>query len=99
FPFIWFEVRERERRGFGGGGLPEVELRVHVFSTYAGQKESQQILDRVITLLKDQALSISGYSHAGNVFYDETVSFPDEEVNGVKSRETVALFRIYAEEQ
>lgn len=98
FPFLWYEVRERETRGFGTGGLPEVELRVHAFSTYAGQKESQAILDRVITLLKDQPLVMAGYEQAGRIFYDETVNFPDEEVNGVKARETVSLFRIYADQ-
>lgn len=98
FPFIWYEVRERENRGFGGGALPEIELRVHAFSTYQGQRESQLILDRVIVLLKDQPLTASGFTQAGRIFYDETVSLPDEEVNGVKSRETVSLFRIYMEQ-
>lgn len=97
FPYVWFEVRERERRGFGTGTLPEVELRVHCFSSYRGAKEAQDIIDRVVVLLKDQPLTISGFTHCGRVFYDESVLLPDEDVNGVKVRELVALFRVYAE--
>lgn len=98
FPFLWYEVREREARGFGGGGLPEVELRVHVFSSYRGPKEAQDILDRVLVLLKDQPLTVSGFDHCGRVvFYEESVLLPDEEVNGVKCRELVGLFRLWVE--
>lgn len=99
FPFVWYEVSEREQRGFGTRGLPEVELRVHVFSTYEGMKEAQTITAKVIELLRDQALTVTGYTHCGHVFYDETVLLPNEELNGVKVREIVSMFRIYVEEQ
>jgi len=97
FPYLWYEVREREMRGFGGGGLPEVELRVHAFTDYRGAQQAQGIIDRAIVLLKDASLTVSGFTQAGRVFYDETVLLPDEDVNGVLIRELVALFRVYVE--
>jgi hypothetical protein len=98
FPCVLYEVDERETRGFGAGGLPEITLRVHVFSVYGGLKEAQDIAKEAIRLLKDQALTIAGYTQCGRVFYDETTALPDEEINGVKCHELVAQFRIYAEE-
>ena len=53
-PFVWYEVQEPEDvRGFGTGGLPVVELRVHTFSSYAGGKDGQTIAQKVVELLKD----------------------------------------------
>lgn len=98
FPFVWYEVRERELGRMGGGGFPEVELRVHVFSSYQGAKEPQAIGAKVVELLRDQSISISGYNQAGKIFYDETQLLTDELIAGVKVRELVSFFRIYAEE-
>lgn len=99
YPFVWYEVEEtQDVRGFGTGGLPEIDLRVHVFSTYQGMSEAQAIGKAAIGLLKDQAISISGYAQAGKVFYDRTLVFDGVEIEGVKVRELVAMFRIYAEE-
>lgn len=97
-PFVWYEVRETETRGFGAVGMPTVELRVHVFSRYEGASEAQSIGAKVIELLRDQALTVTGYSHAGRIFYDETVLLPNEDLDGVKVRELVALFRVIVEE-
>lgn len=98
-PFVWPELSEREMRGFGTGSLPELELRVHTFSRYEGMKEAQQINAKVIELLRDKDLTITGWNHCGKIFYDETVLLPMEEVNGRKVCELVSMFRIYAEEQ
>ena len=98
YPCGWFEVSERDIRGFGTGGLPEVELRLHVLSRYGGQAEAQAIVSRTLALLKDQLLTIAGYQQAGRVFYDETLRLPPEEINGVKVYELMSRFRIYAEE-
>jgi len=98
FPFIWYEVSERDVRGLGTGGLPEVTLKVHVFSQKPGMTEAQTIMRQVVALLRDVALTVSGYDHCGRVFYDETVTFPDEILNNVKVHELVSSFRIYVEE-
>ena len=98
YPFVWYEVQEREFRGFGTGGLPEVELRTHVFSTYHGMLQAQQVNAKVIELLRDVALTVSGYTQAGRVFYDSTIPLPNQILNGVQVHELVSLFRIYVEE-
>lgn len=97
FPFVCYEVSERDNRGFGSGELPEVQLRVHVYSTAEGQIEGQTITQKVIQLLKDQALTVTGYNHCGLIFYDETIYVGDELINGVKVKEWVAQFRVYLE--
>jgi hypothetical protein len=98
FPCLWYEVSERDVRGFGTGGLPEITLRVHAFSTYEGLLEAQRVNQKVIELLRDQALTVAGYTQCGRVFYDETVPLPDEVLNGVRVKELVSSFRIYVEE-
>jgi hypothetical protein len=98
YPFGWYEVRERDIRGFGTGGMPEVELRTHIFSTYGGLAEAQEANRVAIGLLKDQALTVDGYAQAGLVFYDETVPLPDQELNGQKVHELVSFYRVYVEE-
>lgn len=102
FPFVWIEVfSEREMRGFGTSGLPEIELRVHAFSSVEaqrGMKEAQTIIQKVIELLRDKAVTVSGYTQCGRIFYDRTASAPDEVVEGVRVNELIAFFRIYVEE-
>ena len=98
FPYVWYEVQEQDRRGLGTGGLPEVALRVHTFSTYQGMSQAQSINAKVIELLKDQALTVSGYAMCGHVFYDESVLLLDQDLNGVKVNELVALFRAFVEQ-
>jgi hypothetical protein len=97
-PCVMFSVGERDLRGFGGGGMPEVALRVHVYSRYDGFKEGQAVAAVVVGLLKDKALTVTGYQQAGLVFYDETVPLTDELVNGVVCHELAMNFRVYVEE-
>lgn len=97
-PMVWLElVNERDMRGFGTGALPEIELRVHVFSKYEGAKEAQTIARKVVELLKDKALSVSGWTQAGLIFIDEVVSLSEENLLGQKVRELVVMGRIYVE--
>lgn len=99
FPYVFFVVSESERRGLGTGGLPLIDLRVHVYGTpEQGLKALQAIVQKVIELLKDQALSLTGYRQCGKVFYDQTLTFGDELVNNQKVHEIVASFRIFVEE-
>lgn len=98
FPFVWPEIfGERDLRGFGTGALPEIELRVHIFSTYEGARQGQTIAAEVVRLLKDQDLVVAGWRQAGQICYDDLIALPDELINGVKCREWVARFRIYVE--
>ena len=98
WPFGWYEVRERDVRGFGTGGLPEVELRTHVFSQVSGLAQAQRINNIVVHLLKDASLTVEGYQQCGLVFSDESIPIADSEINGVKCHELVSFFRIYVEQ-
>jgi hypothetical protein len=98
YPCVWFEVTERDARGLGTGGLPEIDLRVHAFSTYEGQKEAQQILQKCVELLKDQTLTVAGYTFCGHIVYRDTQSVGYLDVNGVKVRELVGYFTCWVEE-
>lgn len=102
YPCGWIEVRERDVRGFGTGGLPEVALRTHIFArrggTRAGIAEAQEANRLTIGVLRDQAVTVTGYTQCGQIFYDETILLSDEEVNGVKVHEVVSMFRVYVEE-
>lgn len=98
YPCLWYELlAETDRRGLGTGSLPEIELRVHVYSLYPGRREGQAIVDRVIAVLKDAALTLTGWTQAGLVFYDTTTALAMDEMNGVKVQELVASFRVYVE--
>lgn len=103
YPFCWYEIfRERDARGFGLGGLPEIEMRTHVFSerggSLGGVSEAREANRQIVGLLKDAVLTVTGYTMCGRVFYRETVTLPDEELNGVKVHEVVSIFTIYVEE-
>lgn len=98
YPFVWYEIfHEVDRRGFGTGELPELELRVHTFSQYAGKAEAQEVNRLAIAALKDQALTITGYTQCSKVFYDDSLLVSDVELRGVKVHEIVSFFRIFAE--
>lgn len=98
FPFIWYEVQEDQARGFGTRNLPRCELRVHIYSDYEGMLEAQRIAQKVIELLGDHALTVSGYDMCDRIFYERTVPLPDEELNGVKVHELVPTFYFWVEE-
>jgi hypothetical protein len=99
YPFGWYEIpTENDVRGFGTGGLPEVEVRVHIFSHFGGLAEAQAANRLVIGLLRDVALSVTGYTQCGRVIHDGSRTLPDEELHGVKVHEVVSFFRIYVEE-
>jgi hypothetical protein len=97
FPFISHDVRERDVRGFGTGALPEVDLRVHAYSTAPTFAEAQSIIDAIVGLLRDAVLAVAGFQQCGRVFYDGTEPVSDSLINGVTCRELVAFFRVYVE--
>lgn len=97
FPCVLYQVSEdRDLRGFGTGGLPEVRLRVHAYGL--DLVGLQAIVQKAIQLLRDVRLTVSGYTTCAGVFYDETLTFDDVLVNSVKVHELVAQFRIYVQE-
>lgn len=98
FPFVWYEVQEESISGLGDSPhFVEVDLRVHVFSQEETLADAQVIGAKVVELLRHKVITITGYTHAGKVFYDRTVLLADELLNGVKVHELVMFFRIAAE--
>jgi hypothetical protein len=99
FPFVLFEVHEKALGGFGTkpglGTLPEIDLRVHVFSTFQGWSEAQAVMGKVIELLRDPP-AVTGYA-SWAIFHDDTIPLADQEIAGVKVKELVAIFRLYVE--
>ena len=99
FPFGWYELlTSTQARGMGTGNLPQIDLRLHVYSEYAGLAQGQAVIDRAIDVFEDQPLTVSGFTFCGRVFYDETIVLRDELINGVKCHELVSMFRLYVEE-
>ena len=92
YPLVLYSVDEIEARGLGTAELPEIDLRVSVFSTSATGAEAQAIIAKVKDLLKDAALTVTGYVMAGKVVWRETVKLGTTEINGVKVNEWVVLF-------
>jgi hypothetical protein len=107
YPFVWVEVFEDTQLGGlgtkpGTGALPEIDLRLHVFqSDHGTMRDAQLVMARVLFLFFDDTqppLAVDGYATCA-IFHDRTVPLPDEEINGVKVRELVAMCRLYVEEQ
>lgn len=97
--FVLFEVNETRQGGFGTKPglktLPEIDLRVHVFSVFAGMSDAQAAMGKVIELLADPP-TVTGYA-SWAIFHDETIALADQVVAGVKVKELVGLFRLYVE--
>lgn len=98
-PYVWIEVfDETDTRGLGTGDQPEVDLRVHVFSDQHSIAEGNEIARQVKALLKDADLTIPGYQQCGKAVYDRTVPLPNQELDGVKVHEVVAMFTVTCEQ-
>lgn len=97
FPCGYVDLRERDARGFGTGNLPAIELRTHALSAYGGLRQAQAIDARVVALLKDQPLTVTGFTMCDRIFYDETMLLADQEILGEKVHEVVSMFRLYVE--
>ncbi len=89
---------ERDIRGFGTGGLPEIEFRTHVFSQAFNQAEAQGLNQQIVALLKDAAISPTGYAQCGRIVYRETIPIPESQLNGVKVHEIVSNFTVWVEQ-
>lgn len=97
YPLVLYTVDETERRGMGTTELPEIDLRVTVLSTSEDGAQAQAIIAKVKDLLKDAALTVSGYAMAGRVVWRETVKLGSTEIQGVKVNEWVVLFTLWME--
>ena len=98
-PCVLYEIlTETDIHGFGTGGLPELDLRTHVFSDVGSLSEAQSINKSIVALLKDAAITVTGYTQCGLIFYRETVTLRSEELFGQKVHEIVSLFTVFVEQ-
>lgn len=100
YPLVLFEVSEpRQLGGFGtkpgSGQLPEMDVRLHVFSQAQNLSEAQGILDVAIGLLADPP-AVAGYA-SWAIFHDSTIDLGDQVVANITVHEIVASLRLYVE--
>ena len=97
YPFVSFALDETEARGMGTAELSMLTLRVSALSTSETWAEVETIAAKVKELLKDAALTVSGYQTAGKVFWRESLKLPGGVVNGVPVKEMVVACDVYVE--
>lgn len=105
FPLLWVELIESAQRGGfgtkpGTHTLPEIEIRLHLYSQFEGMSEAHGILSQAIAVLSaTNALVVTGYRVCSTEpFHDSTMPFRDELLNNIKVHEFVSSHRIYLEE-
>jgi len=99
YPLLWYEVRGTDISGLGQGpDTTEIELRLHVFSTWNGMLEAQRIMREAIRLLKYSMPTVAGYTMPMIGRPTDEIPLPFEELNGVKVRELVTIWTLFADE-
>lgn len=99
YPLLWYEVQGHDISGLGQGpDLTEIELRLHVFSTWNGMLEAQRIMREAIRLLKYSLPTVAGYMMPMVGRPLDEIPLPFEELNGVKVRELVTIWTLFADE-
>jgi Protein of unknown function (DUF3168) len=102
FPCVLFEVSDNKQWGGmgtqpGRGQLPELDVRVHVFTQDQNLSNAQQIIAKCIELLATPpAVALYG---SWAIFHDQTLDMGDQVVANVTVHEIVAIFRLYCEQQ
>lgn len=102
YPCVLFECSEaKQLGGFGTkpgvGQLPEMDVRVHVFSQNIDSLlEAQNIIEQCLKALADPP-AVAGYGSWG-IFHDSTIDLGDQLIANVTVHEVVALFRMYVEQ-
>jgi len=102
YPMVLFEVSDAAQVGGfgtkpGSGQLPEMDVRVHVFSQQTNLSEAQGILAKAIELLTDPPPAVTGYS-SWAIFHDSTIDLGDQVIANITVHEIVATFRLYVEQ-
>lgn len=98
YPFGLYEVAEVDVRGFGGGGLPEVSLRTWVYTTDGTMAVAQEANRLTVAVLRDAALTVSGYTQGGRIVYHESVPLPGELLHGFPVQAIASNFTIWVVE-
>lgn len=96
--FTWYAVRPDPIRTFGKD-LADCEIRLRIFSPYAGMKQAQAVLAQAIALLHEPATppTITGWTYIAGFYTGTCIQLPEELVGGVKFKRLDALFRYQLE--
>ena len=100
YPVLWYElITGTDLTGLGRGpDLTQIELRLHVFSTWNGMTEARRIMREAIRLLKYTQPAVSSYSLVEIGRPHDEIALPFEEINGVKVRELVTIWDLFADQ-
>lgn len=102
FPCVLFSLSEDQQLGGFGtkpglGNMPEVRLRVYIFTQAGGMKTAHDLTDAVLIALADPFdITASGFT-VWAIFHDATTPIPESLIAGQKVQELVSDFRLYAE--
>lgn len=101
FPMLFFEVSETDQLGGfgtrpGAGQLPEVRIRLMVYTQEFGMKTAQQVMNKAIELLRTPPV-VAGF-RSWEIFCDATTPLPESVIAGDKVQELVTDMRLYVEE-
>src|SRR4029077_11320797 len=102
YPSVLFEVSDNKQWGGfgtqpGRGQLPEIDVRVHVFTQDPNLSTAQAIVAKALELLTTPPPVTLYGSWA--IFHDQTLDLGDQVIANVTVHEIVAMFRLYVEQQ
>ncbi len=101
YPCVLFIVNEAQQLGGFGtkagsvGRLPEVDLRIHVFTQAGSMKSAQAVMAKVLELLADPP-AVTGYG-SWAILWDDTQTIDDAVIAGVRVQEMVSNGRLFVE--
>lgn len=96
YPYIWISHAVEtpwHTMGTATTGIGwNVVVRLHIYSRYQGDKEALDILERLVTLLNFQSVTVTGYA---TVFCEyETGRVLVEDIDKIETRHIPAEFRL-----
>ena len=93
FPFLLYSMKEKDISGLGSGpSVKQIELRLHVFSTFQGMKEAKRIMTAAIGLLQFVSPSATGWQIPAIGRPNDVVEIGNSEINGIVCRELVSIW-------
>lgn len=95
FPYVYITVSSETRMDAMQAPGKSVLVEVHAYSQYAGDLEAATLVSKAVELLHYQTLTVSSHTLIA-CQYEQTYDPGSTDVNGVKTRHLVALFRVEA---
>ena len=98
YPFVWWQLRETDTTGTFTQVFKTCDLSVHCFSTYQGSQEAQQVISKVVELLRGASLSPTAHT-ALIVTHEGTRAMADKRsASGELVKHLVAEFELLVSE-